>query len=79
MLKLAPGKTAQEVQAFLTHPSGPPPCVAIDGMAAISPGLSGWVNFELATGNYLAFSQVFDKTTGESQFLVGMLTPFTVQ
>ena len=79
MVKLAPGKTAQDVIEFYAHPSGPPPFVSIGGMSAISPGLSGWVKFDLATGNYVAFSQVFDKATGKSQFLLGMLTSFTVQ
>lgn len=79
VVKLAPGKTAQDIIAFYAHPSGPPPFVSIGGMSSISPGLSGWVKFDLATGNYVAFSQVLDKTTGKSQFLLGMLTSFTVQ
>jgi hypothetical protein len=79
VVKLAPGKTARDIIAFYAHPSGPPPFVSIGGMSSISPGLSGWVKFNLATGNYVAFSQVFDKATGKSQFLLGMLTPFTVQ
>lgn len=79
VVRLAPGKTAQDVIAFYAHPSDQPPFVSIGGMSSISPGLSGWVKFDLATGNYVAFSQVFDKATGKSQFLLGMITPFTVQ
>lgn len=79
VVKLAPGKTAQDIIAFYAHPSGPPPFISVGGMSSISPGLSGWVKFNLATGNYVAFSRVFDKVTGKSQFLLGMLTSFTVQ
>ena len=79
VVQLAPDKTVQDVMAFYAHPSGLPPFVSIGGMSSISPGLSGWVKFDLAPGNYVAFSQVFDKATGKSQFLLGMITPFTVQ
>ena len=79
VLKLAPGKTAQDVIAFLTHPSGPPPFVDIGGMASISPGISGWVKFNLTAGTYVALSHVFDKATGKPEFLLGMITTFTVQ
>jgi hypothetical protein len=79
VVKLAPGKTAQDVIAFDTHPSGPPPFVDIGGMCSISPGLSGWVKFNLTAGNYVALSHVFDKATGKPEFLLGMITSFTVQ
>ena len=79
IVKLAPGKTAQDVSAFYIHPSGPPPFVDIGGMAAISPGLSGWAKLNLAAGNYVALSQVLDKATGKPDFTLGMITSFTVQ
>jgi hypothetical protein len=79
IVKLAPGKTTQDVSAFYTHPSGPPPFVNIGGIAAISPGFSGWVKLELAAGNYVALSQVLDKATGKPDFLLGMIASFTVQ
>ncbi|HLX58262.1 MAG TPA: hypothetical protein VKR83_14680 [Ktedonobacteraceae bacterium] len=79
VVKLAPGKTAQDVSVFLLHPSGPPPFINIGGMAAISPGLSGWVKFNLTAGTYVALSQVLDKATGKPDFTLGMLTSFTVQ
>jgi hypothetical protein len=79
VVKLAPGKTAQNVSAFYTHPSGPPPFVNIGGMASISTGLSGWVKLDLTAGNYVALSQVLDKATGKPDFLLGMITPFSVQ
>jgi hypothetical protein len=79
IVKLAPGKTAQDVSAFYTHPSGPPPFVNIGGMAAISSGFSGWVKLDFAAGNYVALSQVLDKATGKPDFLLGMIASFTVQ
>lgn len=79
IVKLAPGKTTQDVSAFYTYPSGPPPFVDVGGMAAISPGFSGWVKLDLAAGNYVALSQVLDKATGKPDFLLGMIVSFTVQ
>ena len=79
MLKLAPGKTAQDVKAFLTHPSDPLPFVDIDGIAVISPGFSGWVKLNVAAGNSVARSQVLAKVTGKPDFLLGMISSFTVE
>lgn len=79
VLKLAPGKTAQDVIAFYTHPSGLPPFANVGGMSAISPGLSGWVKLNFVAGTYVALSLVFDKATSKPEFLLGMITSFTVQ
>lgn len=79
LVKLAPGKTARDVSAFYIHPSGPPPFANIGGMSSISPGLSGWVKLDVVAGNYVALSVVFDRATGKPQFLLGMITSFTVQ
>lgn len=79
VLKLAPGKTAQDAVAFYTQPSGPPPFANLGGMSAISPGRSGWVKLNLAAGNYVALSLVFDRATGKAQYLLGMITSFSVQ
>jgi hypothetical protein len=78
LLRLAPGKTEQDVIAFYTAPSGPPPFVNLGGMAAISPGITGWVKVPLEAGNYVALSLVIDRATGKPDFLLGMITAFSV-
>lgn len=79
VVKLATGKTEKDVIAFYTHPVGPPPFHYRGGMGSISPGVSGWVKLQLVAGNYVVLSQVLDKATGKPQFLLGMITTFTVQ
>ena len=79
VVKLAPGKTAKDVITFYTHPVGPPPFLNLGGMSSISPGVSGWVKLQMVAGNYVVFSQVLDKATGKPQFLLGMISTFTVQ
>lgn len=79
LVKLAPGKTEQDVVTFYTAPAGLPPFVNLGGMASLSPGSTGWVKVNLVAGNYAALSLVIDKATSKPDFLLGMITTFTVQ
>ncbi|MDQ2715276.1 MAG: hypothetical protein M3Z08_10245 [Chloroflexota bacterium] len=78
IVKLASGKSAQDVLAFFRHPSGPPPFEACGGMATLAPGTSGWITVHLAPGIYVALSAVPDPTTGVFQLTQGLLTTFAV-
>jgi hypothetical protein len=81
ILKLAAGKGAQDLVTFLLAPSpaGPPPFSDAGGMGALTPSTSGWVKLTLTAGNYVALCFVPDRKTGKPHFMLGMLTPFTVQ
>jgi hypothetical protein len=79
LLKLMPGKTMQDVLAFLQKPAGPPPFADAGGMGALNPGMSGWVKLSLASGHYVALCFVPDRTTGTPHFALGMITSFSVQ
>jgi uncharacterized cupredoxin-like copper-binding protein len=78
LIKLADGKTMQDVATFMQSPSGPPPWVDAGGLQAIDPGESGWVNLDLQPGNYVALCHVPDPASGKAHEEMGMVMPFTV-
>lgn len=88
LLKLADGKTIQDVKAFLHQKKGPPPLNAqkyglapytyAGGIQPIEPGLSNWVELNLAPGNYVAVCFV-PEIVGISHVDEGMIKEFTVQ
>jgi hypothetical protein len=79
-VKLAPGKSLQDVTNFLHNPTGPPPFEkSAGGMGALAPNTSGWMKLNLAAGNYVALCFVPDPATKKSHAELGMITAFTVQ
>jgi hypothetical protein len=78
LIKLADGKTMQDVAAFMQSPGGPPPWVDAGGLQAIDPGESGWVNLDLQPGNYVALCHVPDPASGKAHEELGMIMPFSV-
>jgi hypothetical protein len=79
LLKLANGKSAQDVLTFFQKQQGPPPFADAGGMGALTPGMSGWLKLNLTSGNYVALCFVPDPKTGQPHFALGMMTTFTVQ
>jgi len=78
VVKLAPGKSIQDITSFFQTPSGPPPFEEEGGMAALVAGGSGWIKTHLEPGTYAAFSFIPDQRTGKPQLTQGMITQFTV-
>lgn len=78
ILRLAPGKTAQDVQAYLKSPSGPPPFTLLGGMGGLAPTTQGWIITNLHPGSYVAACLVVDPTTHRPHAAMGMLAGFTV-
>jgi outer membrane protein assembly factor BamE (lipoprotein component of BamABCDE complex) len=79
IVRLASGKSAQDVLTFFRAPSGPPPFEEFGGMATLASGLSGWITIHLQPGNYAVLSAVPDPKTGAFQLTQGLLTTFSVQ
>jgi hypothetical protein len=81
LIKLAPGKSIQDVIAFLSAsiPAGPPPFEEAGGMAGISPGSSAWLKLNLEPGNYAALCFIPDPKTGKPHVMLGMIASFSVQ
>lgn len=79
IVKLAEGKSMDDVTTFMRAPEGNPPFEWLGGMQALSTGQSGWLELDLAAGNYVAFCQVPDFASGTLHHQLGMLTAFTVK
>lgn len=80
LLKLAEGKTGQDVAAFFGgEAAGPPPFSAIGGMQALMPGASQLLVMEGAEpGDYLMICEIPDPTDGVPHSHKGMSLPATV-
>ncbi len=78
LVKLADGKSVTDVLNFMKAPSGQPPFTYAGGIAALSPGLTGYVSVNLQSGNYVVMCNVTDVSTGKPHFDEGMITPLTV-
>lgn len=79
IVKLAAGKTMSDIKTFMETPHGPPPFSQIGGFQAINPTQSGWLNLDLAPGDYVALCHVPDSASGHAHTELGMITPFSVQ
>lgn len=79
IIKLAEGKTMEDVANFMQSMAGEPPFADAGGLQAIDPGDTGWINLNLQPGNYVAMCHVPDPATGHAHMEMGMVMPFTVK
>jgi hypothetical protein len=82
ILKLDSGTTVEQLRAMFastTPPAGPPPFEESGGLQAIMPGQKGWMEVNLAAGNYAYICFVPDPASGAPHFALGMLKGFTVR
>ncbi len=81
LLRIAPGKTVDDVMHFLdaTSPPGPPPFSDAGGIGAIAPGATAYGRIHLKPGNYVALCFVpDDQAPHQPHFMKGMFQPFSV-
>jgi hypothetical protein len=79
LLRLADGKTIEDVTAYLAAPDGPPPFTPVGGMNGLDKGLSGFMETDLQPGNYAAICNIpSPKAEGHPHFTLGMIKPFSV-
>jgi hypothetical protein len=85
LFKIADGKTAADVQAFLAaNPpgkpaSGPPPFADAGGASAIMPNEATFPTINFTPGKYVLVCFVPDQTTGKPHILLGMFKDFEVK
>jgi hypothetical protein len=79
VVKLAAGKTAEDVVAWLSAPAGPPPFEDVGGINAFSADGSGYMTLNLQPGAYAAICNVPDPGSGVPHSHLGMLKQFTVE
>jgi hypothetical protein len=78
LVRLAPGKTAQEFAAWVEKMDGPPPGETIGGLAAVHPGGYGFITADLAPGEYGLLCFVPDAKDGKPHVMHGMMQGFTI-
>jgi LPXTG-motif cell wall-anchored protein len=79
LIKLADGKTLDDIKAYMQKPAGPPPFSDAGGMGALMAGKNGWFDIDLTPGNYIALCFIpSPANNGKAHFAMGMITPFTV-
>lgn len=77
LVKLAPGKTLQDLMKWMESPEGPPPGSAIGGIAGMEHGVVQSFTYDFAPGEYglICFLPGPD---GKPHFMHGMMRQFTV-
>ncbi len=79
LLKLAEGKTMEDVGKFFAKPEGAPPFEAIAGMQGLSIGKYAYLNLDLKPGTYAALCNISDPASGKAHLELGMVHLFTVK
>jgi hypothetical protein len=80
-LRLAPGKTVEDVKAFFSQrpPSGPPPAMPAGGVQGLSRGGVNYYYPNLSAGEYVVMCLIPDLASGKPHFELGMITAVTVR
>lgn len=78
LIKLAEGKTMDDVAAYMAQPAGLPPFEDMGGMQGIMPGSTAWLDLDLTPGSYVAICHIPDPASGEEHMHLGMIMPFSV-
>jgi hypothetical protein len=79
MMKLAPGKTMKDLDAwFESGQKGPPPITPAPGMAALGKSRTGTFTTNLTPGRYGLICYVPDAKDGKPHSMHGMVQEFTV-
>lgn len=79
LIKLAPGKTMDDVAAFLHDPMGAPPFEDAGGMQGLNAGSVGYFHVDLQPGAYVALCHIPDPASGKAHEELGMVQPFVVE
>lgn len=78
LIKLAEGKTFDDVMAFMQNPAGAPPFTDVGGMQALDKDAVGYVSMNLQAGNYVALCFVPDPASHKAHAEMGMIKAFTI-
>ena len=79
ILRLADGKTLEDVTRFLNGAGGPPPFAPVGGMNGLDVGVTGYAEVNLGSGKYVAICNIpSPKAQGHPHFDLGMIKEFSV-
>lgn len=79
VVRLAPGKTAQEMAAWIIRMEGPPPGAPIGGTSFLARGVSNDVTIDFQPGEYAFLCMVPDAADGKPHVMHGMVSQITVR
>lgn len=79
VLRLDPGKSANDVMAWIEKMDGPPPAKAIGGVAGLVAGKSVSVGLVFTPADYMFICFVPDAKDGKPHFMHGMVQTVTVK
>jgi hypothetical protein len=77
LLRLAPGKTMADFQAWMQNPQGPPPANSVGGVSSLAPGLQAYFEADLTAGEYVILCFV-TAPDGRPHTEHGMIQPVRV-
>ncbi len=78
LVQLAPGKTPQDVIAFVEHGVGSPPGLPLGGVSPLAVGATSYMHVDLAPGRYGLICFLPDRKDGKQHFEHGMTQEFVV-
>jgi uncharacterized cupredoxin-like copper-binding protein len=79
LMQLAPGKTAQDLLAWMATEDGPPPAMPLGGTTLLSAGEVNQVTIDFAPGEYALLCFVPDAKDGKPHVAHGMMRQITVR
>jgi len=79
LARLAPGKTAGELAAWVDKQAGPPPAEPMGGVSMLAPGGHAYIPVDLTPGQYGIFCFEPDAKDGKPHVAHGMMQQITVQ
>lgn len=77
-VQLAPGRTAEDIVAWVEKPDGPPPGRPMGGTTGFRPGMVNYVHLDLAPGRYALLCFLPDVGDGRPHVAHGMTSHFTI-
>lgn len=78
VIRLAPGKTVDDLNAWMKNPQGPPPANALGGIDAIVPGTTAYFTADFTPGDYVFICFLPDSKDGKPHVEHGMIKQFKV-
>jgi hypothetical protein len=73
LVRLAPGKKAEDVPAWVMKPNGPPPGEPIGGVPAMAKGSAAYITADFTPGDYALICFLTDVKDGKPHFAHGMI------
>jgi uncharacterized cupredoxin-like copper-binding protein len=79
LARMAPGKKAADLAAWVDKQNGPPPAEPIGGVPAIAKGTSAFMTADLTPGEYAFICFIPDAKDGKPHFTHGMMQDVHVE